>query len=331
MYYRRYELQWRLTLFFSASILSGAISGLLAYGLSYMDGIRGYSSWRWIFILEGLATALIAIVAKLFIVDWPETASFLNDRERKILLMRLKSDQQRFGMDRLDRPGVMRILCDKKIYLGTVMYLGVLNTGYTASFFTPSILQDMGYTSLMAQVMSIPIYVVAAIMTLCTALLSDKLRHRFGFVIGGCAIATVGYVILLAQRSVPVGARYFALFTITGGGFIAQPILIGWLSNNMSGHYKQAIASAVQIGFGNCGGFVASNIFPSSEAPYYTVGYGTSLGLIWVCVIASVIFFLILRRENSRRDQGVVDYRLALGLEEVRNLGDDHPEFRFTY
>lgn len=211
------------------------------------------------------------------------------------------------------------------------MYLGSLNTGYATSFFTPSILRDMGWTSLMAQVMSIPIYVVAAILTLCTAILSDRLKHRFSFVLLGCSLATVGYVILLAQRSVPVGVKYFALFAITGGGYIAQPIIIGWLSNNMSGHYKQAVASAIQIGFGNCGGFVASNIFLSSEAPFYRTGYGTSLSLIWLCVIASVIFVLLLWQENKRRDQGARDHRMTLDPDEVQNLGDDHPAFRFTY
>lgn len=211
------------------------------------------------------------------------------------------------------------------------MYLGALNTGYATSFFTPTIIRDMGWTSLMAQVMSIPTYVVAAIMTLCVAIISDRVRHRFAFVLLGCSIVTVGYVILLAQRSVPVGGRYFALFAITSGGYIAQPLLIGWLSNNMSGHYKQAVASAMQIGFGNCGGLVASNIFLSSEAPFYPTGYGTSLGLIWVCVIASVILFLVLKRENRIRDQGGRDDRLALGSDEAENLGDDHPDFRFTY
>jgi len=28
MYYRRYELQWRLNVFFSASIMAGAVSGV---------------------------------------------------------------------------------------------------------------------------------------------------------------------------------------------------------------------------------------------------------------------------------------------------------------
>lgn len=43
MYYKRYELQWRLSVFFCASILAGAFGGLLAYALAHMDGIGGYS------------------------------------------------------------------------------------------------------------------------------------------------------------------------------------------------------------------------------------------------------------------------------------------------
>ncbi|CAG7928947.1 unnamed protein product [Penicillium olsonii] len=186
-YYKRFELQWRLNLFFSASIISGAISGvrhllffhvnvkqsntnskyeLLAYGLSYMDGVCEYSSWRWIFILEGIATVVVGLGAKVLIVDWPEEASFLGERERTILLTRLGSENDMFPMNRLNRNAVWRILSDKKIYLGIIMYLGTLDTGYAASFFIPTILRDMDWTSLMSQVMSIPIYIVAAIMTI---------------------------------------------------------------------------------------------------------------------------------------------------------------------
>lgn len=33
--------------------LSGAFSGLLAAGITQMDGVGGYAGWRWIFIIEG--------------------------------------------------------------------------------------------------------------------------------------------------------------------------------------------------------------------------------------------------------------------------------------
>lgn len=47
MYYQRYEVQWRMSLFFSASILAGAFSGLLAYAIANMGGVGGLEAWRW--------------------------------------------------------------------------------------------------------------------------------------------------------------------------------------------------------------------------------------------------------------------------------------------
>ncbi|KAL4934718.1 major facilitator superfamily domain-containing protein [Aspergillus undulatus] len=330
MYYRRHELQWRLNFFFSASIFAGAVSGFLAYAIANMDNIAGYKAWRWIFILEGLATILVAVTAKFIIVDWPESATFLTDEERAVLLARLAEDQGEAQMNRLDKKSMKRTFSDPKIYLGPIMYFGIVNTGYAVSFFTPTILSQLGWTSIRAQVMSIPIYVVAMIITLSTALLSDYLKHRYFFTLAGCLIATTGYILLLAQSTIPVGARYFALFAITGGGYLTQPILMGWLSNNMAGHYKQSIASAMQIGFGNCGGLVASNVFFDGEAPGYRTGFGVSLGMTWICGVSCALFLTYLVRENRARQRGERDWRLELG-EERGNLGDDHPRFRFTY
>lgn len=43
-------------MFFSAASIAGAFSGLLAFAIAKMDGIGNLEGWRWIFILEGLAT-----------------------------------------------------------------------------------------------------------------------------------------------------------------------------------------------------------------------------------------------------------------------------------
>lgn len=83
-----------------------------------MDGVGGYRSWRWLFILEGLATVIVAVASKFLIVDWPETASFLNEDERRMLLARLAEDNGDVRMDRLDKPAIRRCFTDPKIYLG---------------------------------------------------------------------------------------------------------------------------------------------------------------------------------------------------------------------
>ncbi|KAK0658117.1 putative transporter [Lasiodiplodia hormozganensis] len=329
MYYKRYELQWRLSLFFSASILAGGFGGLLAYALAKMDGVGGYGGWRWIFIIEGLATVAIGVVSKWWVPDWPETATFLNEEERAILTARLADDQGECRMDRLDKNALKRSFGDWKMYVAVIMYFGIVNNGYATSFFIPTIIKEMGYTSSRAQVLSIPIFVVATVVALIIAVCTDKLQHRYGFCLLGVVVASVGYVLLLCQDHISVGVKYFALFVIVSGGYITQPVTLTWISNCMSGHYKRSIAAAMQVGFGNCGGIVASNIYITSEAPHYRTGYGTSLGLLWVCAVMCTVLFFGVTRENRKRDRGERDYRLENDIDKD-NLGDDHPHFRFA-
>ena len=51
-WYTKFELATRFSLFYVGSALSGAFSGLLAYGLAKLDGVSGVAGWRWIFLIE---------------------------------------------------------------------------------------------------------------------------------------------------------------------------------------------------------------------------------------------------------------------------------------
>lgn len=211
------------------------------------------------------------------------------------------------------------------------MYMGIVNTGYSTSFFIPTILKQLGWTAVRAQVLTIPIYIAAFITTLITSIISDRLHHRYAFIMAGILLSTTGYVILLTQTHVPLGAKYFALFMVVGGGYTAQPIILVWLTNNMGGHYKRSISTAMQVGFGNAGGIVASNIFLTKEAPLYVTGYATSLGLLWLCALASTALLIGMRVENGKREKGERDGRFGVPVDELENLGDDHPRFRFSF
>jgi len=198
----------------------------------------------------------------------------------------------------------------------------------SVQFFIPTILREMGYGAARAQVLTIPVYVVATIACLLCAYLADRIRHRYGFAIGGVVVATIGYILLLLQHRAPTGARYFALFLLVSGGYVTQPVLIGWLSNTMSGHYKRSVSSAAQVGFGNLAGIIASNVFFTREAPEYWTGYGVSLGMVWICGISCTIFYFLALKENKKRDRGERDHRLQ--GPDAANLGDDHPHWRYA-
>lgn len=195
-------------------------------------------------------------------------------------------------------------------------------------FFIPTILNQMGFVAAEAQVRTIPVYVVATATCLTAAYLADRLRHRYTFTMVGITIATIGYVLLLCQQQISIGVRYFALFLVVSGGYITQPVILGWVSNTVSGHYKRSVSSAVQLGVGNLSGIVASLVFLDWEAPLYRTGMGVSLGMMWLCAASCTIFYLCAVRENKKRDRGERDGRL---LEpDADNLGDDHPHWRYA-
>ncbi|KAG5654178.1 hypothetical protein H0H81_006560 [Sphagnurus paluster] len=59
-----------------------------------MDGVGGKPAWAWIFILEGLATVVAGAASFWIIQDFPDTAKFLSEAERTVVVRRLQGDDQ---------------------------------------------------------------------------------------------------------------------------------------------------------------------------------------------------------------------------------------------
>lgn len=81
-----------MAIFYAAASLSGAFSGLLAYGIQFLDGVAGRKGWQWIFILEGLVPIAVSFVLYFILPDSPETARFLTKDEKEFLINRLALD-----------------------------------------------------------------------------------------------------------------------------------------------------------------------------------------------------------------------------------------------
>lgn len=142
LWYRRHECGLRMAIFFSAATLAGAFGGLLARGISEMKGKGGRPGWAWIFILEGLVTIVVALMAKFVIHDNPETwvvefyfhkcfysdvltlsAKFLTEDERREVRARLKKDRSALA-DEYHIKYLFAALRDWKIYVHMLITIG---------------------------------------------------------------------------------------------------------------------------------------------------------------------------------------------------------------
>lgn len=94
-----------------------------------MDGVGGLEGWRWIFILEGILTVLIAVTLPWTLPDSPETASFLAQEEKDIIRQRLEQDSGTAAgtvqtNEKFQWKYLRAALSEWRLYLGTIAYWG---------------------------------------------------------------------------------------------------------------------------------------------------------------------------------------------------------------
>ena len=96
--------------------------GLLASAIAKMDGVRDMSSWRWIFILEGITTILIGCISYFLIPDFPEDAKWLSPEEKDFVITRASTSKQRSQPITIGH--ILGFLSDIKNLAGGLMYFG---------------------------------------------------------------------------------------------------------------------------------------------------------------------------------------------------------------
>lgn len=101
--------------------------------------------------------------------------------------------------------------------------------------------------------------------------------------------AIIGYAVIANTSNAQVG--YGMTFLMSTGLYASVPCVLVWNSNNSAGHYKRATTSAMQLAIANCGGFVATFIYPAKDAPLYHRGHTVILSLLVAAWFLYVFFF----------------------------------------
>ncbi|KAH8129262.1 MFS general substrate transporter [Trichoderma asperelloides] len=336
VWYTRYEVQSRIVLFYAAVSLAGAFSGLLAYAIQMMDGVAGLQGWRWIFILEGICTGFLSFFIWSLLPDSPSTAPFLTTEEREFIILRLEQDTgsgrgKVTNNDKVNKRQVIAGLTDWKVWAAAFMYWATSISSYGFTYTVPTVILELGYTSANAQLLTIPIYVVAMVFTVANAMASDHYRQRTPFILLVVAVGIVGFTALLAvpHPQLP-GLTYGTLFLATSGIYMSLVPTLCFVANNLAPSSKRAVGMAHLICMGNLGGIAGSNIFLSQEAPHYWTGYEFILGIYCVAFVTCLILRYTLERINAKRDQMTEeDIREKYGNVNLLDLGDHSPYFRY--
>ncbi|OAL47511.1 high-affinity nicotinic acid transporter [Pyrenochaeta sp. DS3sAY3a] len=330
-WYVRHECGFRMALFFSAATLAGAFGGILARGIAEMDGVGGKAAWSWIFILEGLLSIVVSIVAYWCIYDYPATARFLTPEERTEVERRLHADHGHLSND-FNMKYVWQAIGDWKIYIFMLICMAGFCPIYSFALFLPTIIKNMGYTANDAQLMSVPPYVCACFFTIAASWYADKVRKRGIFMMGFQLVGIAGFAMLVATKRPDV--QYAGTVLAAIGIYPQIPLGMAWNSSNIGGSLKRGTGIAMQVMGGNCGGIIASYVYLSRDGPRFIIGHSILIGIISMAFFLTLFMSTWFRMENARRDK----VALELGEQELtqeqklmeRELADFVPWFRYT-
>ncbi|CAH0046591.1 unnamed protein product [Clonostachys solani] len=338
-WYLPHESQVRIALFYSASALAGAFSGLLAFGIAKLDGLGNLEGWRWIFILEGIASVIAGIMTFFFLIDTPSLSPWLTPDEKKYLELRqlaVQGNSMRAREAEKSRKWeILRsVLTDWQIYLQALVYWSNTVPNYGMKFTMPQIIKNMGYSNSNAQLLTIPPYVLGAISAYVSAVFSDKFKWRMPFIVGAQLLVVIAFAILFslsAKVKDNTAVCYFAIFLCSVGFYPINPGGNAWTIGNLAGPTKRAQGIAFMICLGNIGGIIGSYIYIEDEKPTYPTGFGASFAFAGLGIVSCLLLEFVYWNINQKRSQMTEEeIRAKYNDEELEKMGDRSPLFKYT-
>lgn len=125
-------------------------------------------------MIEGVFSAVCAFLIWFGLPNNPAEAYFLTDEEKRMMRVRNEQRRQYMGSEELNWDEMCTALTDPKLYFSGLIQFCQDILLYGFSTFLPTILQGMGYDSLMSNVLTVPVYIWAAVVFVAVAFCSDR-------------------------------------------------------------------------------------------------------------------------------------------------------------
>ncbi|KAK0221036.1 MFS general substrate transporter [Armillaria nabsnona] len=329
-WYRRHELAMRISLCMTGTF-PGAIGGLIAFGL-----VRAHTSvlkgWQFLFLIEAIPTIIMAATILFCLPSFPFSSTFLTARERAIAQARVNRDhkpQSHGGMTGWE--GFKHVILDINSWLFMLIYAS-FNVGVaTISYFLPTLIKGLGFSSINAQGMTVAPYLVGWFMVFFQAWHSDRTRDRGWHIMLSCAVSFIGYIILATSVQKSVGAAYFALFLVVGGNYSLFPLVMSWAANTFSPTSKRGVGTAFIVSISNCVSIASPQIYFDDD-DNYRKGHAISAACLFVAFMTAFTLrtrLSMLNKRNAKKLQEMSAEEKELEEGPAGEIPDTDPRYVF--
>ncbi|CZR58593.1 related to allantoate permease [Phialocephala subalpina] len=275
MWYKKDEIPQRVTFWFTGNGVAIVIQALVSCGIGHIN--TSVATWRWFFIIFGIAGLVWAGVLYMFMPDSPLTAKFLSEEEKAIAIERLRDNRTGVANKEFKKYQLMEALKDPIVYYSFFYAISCVVPNSGVSFFGAQIIKGMGFNNFTSSVLLMPFGLCETIGLLTSGYLTRKIPNiRCLNQFAWCVPAVFGAALVYCLPSSNRAGR-LAGFYCTGFSNVGLPLQFSLMSSNVAGHTKRGVSNAIMF-FGYATGFIVGpQFFLSSEAPAYPTGFKTMI------------------------------------------------------
>ena len=286
-YYRARITAWFMLAIPLSLAITGPVSNVI---MENMGGMYGLAEWKWLFIVEGLPTVLLAFVVLFCLPDKPRDAKWLSDEERGWLTGVISAENRQIEKDH-SAMSLFRALTDGRTLALAFVYFANTTSSYGVSYFLPQIIKGMGASSSAANYLSSIPFMIGAAGILLFGYISDRYKaHRrqilaIAFGITFMGLITAGFI---GANYAAIGMIGIAAAGTYGGKAPFWPLPSMFLTGTAA-----AGGIALINSIGNLGGFVGP--YMVGWVKDSTGSYAIALGVLGGLALAGAAVSLLLR------------------------------------
>lgn len=305
-WYKREEQFLRTSFWLGSNGLGLMVGCFTAYGLAVNTNLPIHG-WKLVFIITGVITIAVGILVLFHIPDDPSKAWFLTQEERKLVGIRVRSNQQSYGNTKFKKSQFIEAFTDIRtwIYCFWCLSANIPNGGIT-NFSSILFSETLGLGPVRGLLLQTPQGAVEIVGCIVFGLLAQKTQWRLFWSVIAQLVSCVAVCLLtFLPRNQSAGLAGLYLMFVGPVGFIC---VLSSVASNTTGHTKKATVNAILL-VGYCiGNIIGPQTFRAKDAPEYVPAKVTIVVLNFFAAGLTVLLLLVNVLENKRRDrQGTVE------------------------
>ncbi|AQH03028.1 MFS transporter [Burkholderia sp. KK1] len=244
-----------LTAVAMAGVLGGPVSG---WALNRLDGLHGLQGWQWLFLVEGLPSCLLGVVAFFYLDNNPREARWLSDDEKAVVLHQLERERDPSSM--FERHGFGGALKSGRTYALALIWFTFICGVYAISFWLPALIRGAGVTDAysIGMLSAIP-YGVAVVTMVLVSRHSDRSRERRWHT-ASCALIGAAALSAISAAGSDLRLALVCISIATAAIFTLQPLFWAITTDFLGGTRAAAGTIAFINSLGLLGGFASPSM-----------------------------------------------------------------------